>query len=70
MFEINGKDMAHLLRHLHMARIDANDFFEAEADESRKEAYRAALGAEVASSAGILCTVLEGLLHNKDNWKD
>jgi hypothetical protein len=69
MFTINGKDMAHLLRHLHMARIDANDFFEAEADESRKEAL-AFLGAEAASSAGILCTVLEGLLHNKDNWKD
>jgi hypothetical protein len=69
MFTINGKDMADLLRALHIARIDANGYMDAEEAEDLCPDHLAELGSEAAHSAAILCSTIQYLLFDKNNWK-
>jgi hypothetical protein len=69
VFTINGKDMAELLRFLHIARMDANAYMEAEEAEDLCADHLAELGSEAALGAAMLCSTIEKLLFNKDNWK-
>jgi hypothetical protein len=69
MFTINGKDMADLLRALHIARIDANAYMDAEEAEDLCPDHLAELGSEAAHSAAILCSTIQYLLFDKNNWK-
>ena len=69
MFTINGKDMAELLRFLHVAHLDSLAFIEAEETESMCEDHLADLANNSASSAAMLCATIEMMLFNKDNWK-
>jgi hypothetical protein len=69
LFTIDGKDMADLLRALHIARIDANAYMDADEAEDLCADHLAELGSEAAHSAAILCSTVQYLLFNKDNWK-
>jgi hypothetical protein len=69
MFTINGKDMADLLRALHIARIDANAYMDAEEAEDLCPDHLTELGSEAAHSAAILCSTIQYLLFDKNNWK-
>jgi|LakMenEpi03Aug12_release.lakeMendotaPanAssembly.Ray.scaffolds.fasta_scaffold1183504_2 hypothetical protein len=69
MFTINGKDMADLLRALHIARIDANAYMDAEEAEDLCLDHLMELGSEAAHSAAILCSTVQYLLFDKNNWK-
>lgn len=68
MLTIEGKDIAELLKWLHIARVDLNAFMEAEESGDYCDEHLARMASEAAGSAGMFCSTVEMMLFQKKNW--